>query len=109
VIVEGREEAKRAAGQERAGLTIFVDGSRVESVATGYAVVWKKKGREGWASIKAHMGFNQEAFDAECAALARALEVAARRKRGGRGNNNSPPPPPPPRKGSPFSRTRKRR
>jgi len=31
-------------------------------------------------SIKTHMGFNQEAFDAECAALARALKVAARRQ-----------------------------
>jgi ribonuclease HI len=26
------------------------------------------------------MGYNQEAFDAECAALARALEMAARRQ-----------------------------
>jgi len=29
--------------------------------------------------IKTHMGYNQEAFDAECAALARALESASRR------------------------------
>ena len=68
VIVEEREAAKGVAEQEREGLTIFVDGSRVESGAVGYAVAWKKKG-EGWASIKTHMGFNQEAFDADCAAL----------------------------------------
>jgi len=79
VIVEEREAAKGVAEQEREGLTIFVGGSRVESGAVGYAVVWKKKG-EGQASIKAHMGFNQEAFDAECTALERALEVAARRR-----------------------------
>jgi len=30
--------------------------------------------------IKTHMGYNQEAFDAECAALARALETPARRQ-----------------------------
>jgi ribonuclease HI len=30
--------------------------------------------------IKTHMAFNQEAFDTECAALARALEAAARRQ-----------------------------
>jgi ribonuclease HI len=28
--------------------------------------------------IKTDMGYNQEAYDAECATLARALEVAAR-------------------------------
>ena len=33
-----------------------------------------------WASIKTHMGYNQEAYDAECAALARALEMAGRRQ-----------------------------
>ena len=32
--------------------------------------------------MKAHMGYNQKAFDAECAALARALEVAAKRRTG---------------------------
>jgi len=81
VIVEGREDAKRAAEQKRAGLTIFVDGSRAESGAVGYAVVWERRGGErGWAGIKTHLGFNQEAFDAECAALERALEVAARRR-----------------------------
>ena len=31
-------------------------------------------------SIKTHMGCNQEAYDAECAALARALESASRRQ-----------------------------
>jgi len=44
LIVEEREAAKRVAEQEREGLTIFVDGSRGESEAVGYAVVWKKKG-----------------------------------------------------------------
>ena len=32
-----------------------------------------------WAGVKGHMGSNQEAYDAECAALARALEAASRR------------------------------
>ena len=47
-------------------------------MAAGYAVVWRKG--ESWAGIKTHMGHNQEAYDAECAALARALEAASRRK-----------------------------
>ena len=66
-------EAEKA----RPGLTIFTDGSRMEDGAAGYAVVWRKG--ESWAGIKTHMGYNQEAYDAECAALARALESAARR------------------------------
>jgi ribonuclease HI len=41
-------------------------------------VVWRKA--QHWVGIKSHMGYNQEAFDAESAALARALEVAARRQ-----------------------------
>jgi len=56
---------------------MFTDRPRLESGATGYSVVWKKG--ESWAGIGTHMGYNQEAYDAECAALAHALEEAARR------------------------------
>jgi len=35
--------------------------------------------RPNLEGIKTHLGYNQEAFDAECAALARALETARRR------------------------------
>jgi ribonuclease HI len=79
-IVEDRERAIEEAKKDREGLTIFTDGSRLESGATGYAVAWKAGNR--WVGVKAHMGYNQEAFDAECAALARALEVAAKRQTG---------------------------
>ena len=77
-IVEEKEEAKRTAGRERAGLTIFTDGSRASNGATGYAVTWKSGSK--WVGVKTHLGYNQEAIDAECAALARALELAARRR-----------------------------
>jgi len=43
----------------------------------GYAVVWKNG--QTWKGIKTHMGYSQEAYDAECAALARAPESASRR------------------------------
>jgi len=46
-------------------------------MAAGYAVVWRKG--ESWAGIKTHMGYNQEVYDAECAALARELESDSRR------------------------------
>ena len=57
---------------------MFTDGSRLDSGATGYAVAWQKG--QSWVGIKNHMGYNQEAYDAECAALARALEEASRRQ-----------------------------
>jgi ribonuclease HI len=57
---------------------MFTDGARAGNGAAGYAVVWKS--RQQWVGVKSHMAYNQEAFDAECAALARALEVAARRR-----------------------------
>jgi len=77
-IVKERGRAIEEAEKDREGLTLFTDGSRLKSGATGYAVTWKAG--NGWVGVKAHMGYNQEAFDAECAALARALEVAAKRR-----------------------------
>jgi len=77
LIQEEEEEAKKEAEKTRPGLTMFTDGSRLEDGAAGYAVTWKRG--ESWVGIKTHMGYNQEAYDAECAALARALESAARR------------------------------
>jgi len=55
---------------------MFTDGSRLEDGAAGYAVAWKNG--LSWKGIKTHLGYNQEAFDAECAALARARESASR-------------------------------
>ena len=57
----------------------------MEDGAAGYAVVWKKG--ESWAGIKTHLGYNQEAYDAECAALTRALESASRRNTTGTGGD----------------------
>jgi len=65
-----KEEAMRADSQP--GLVLWTDGSRDENGGTGYAVVWRKGRR--WAGRKVHVGYFQEAYDAECA---RALAVAA--------------------------------
>ena len=62
-------------------LTVFTDGSRLDSGATGYSVVWQN-GPRG-VGIKSHMGYNQEAYGeagAECSALIRALETATKRR-----------------------------
>jgi len=45
--------------------------------ATGYAVTWKKGNT--WRGHKTHMGWGQEAYDAEYAAIERALREAASR------------------------------
>jgi len=55
---------------------MFTDGPRLDDGATGNAVAWRS--REAWEGIKTHMGYNQEAYDAECAALACVLETAAK-------------------------------
>jgi len=77
LLQEEEAKAKAAAEKERPGVTMCTDGSRLDNGAAGYAVVWMH-GRS-WKGIKTHMGYNQGAYDAECAALARALEAAWRR------------------------------
>jgi len=77
LVQEEYEEARKKAEKERPGLVMFMDGLRLESGAAGYVVAWKNGCT--WKGIKTHLGYNQEAFDAECAVLARALETAARR------------------------------
>jgi len=74
------KRSRGASAQGEGGLTIFVDGSRLNSGAAGFAytVVWKVG--DQWADIRVHAGCNQEAYDTECIALARALEVAASRR-----------------------------
>jgi len=74
LLQEEEAEAKAAAEGTRPGLTMFTDGSRLDDKATGYAVVWRKG--VAWVGVKMHMGHNQEAYNAECAALARAMELA---------------------------------
>ena len=51
----------------RPGLTIFTVSSRLENGATGYAVAWKKG--DTCKGNKTHMGWGQEAYAAECAAI----------------------------------------
>jgi len=73
-IVEDEAEAKYEGKRQRPGHR----RSRTEGGATGYAAVWKKN--QTWKGLKVHMGLAQEAYDAECAVIARAHETAARRR-----------------------------
>ena len=67
LLQEEEAEAKAEAQRARPGLTMFTDGPRMEDGAAG-------KNGQTWEGIKRHMGCSQETCDAECAALARALE-----------------------------------
>jgi len=77
LLQDEEAEAGAEAEKTRSGLTVFTDGSRLDDGAAGYAVVWKNGST--WKGIKTHMGYNQEAYVAECAALARTLESASKR------------------------------
>jgi len=41
-VVEGQEATQKEAERPRQGLTLFTDGSKRESGASGYAVVWRR-------------------------------------------------------------------
>jgi ribonuclease HI len=77
-IKEDEKAAMAEAGRVRLGITMFTDGSRLDNGATEYAVAWQN--RKSWVGIETHMGYNQEAYDAEYVALARALDEAAKRQ-----------------------------
>ena len=78
LLQEEEAETKAEAVTSRPGLTMFTDRSRLDDGATSYAVIWKNG--QFWAGTKTHMGFDQESYDAECAALARTLESPSQRQ-----------------------------
>jgi hypothetical protein len=56
-IIHDREAAKTDAVRPRPGLTMWTDGSRLDSGACGYSVVWDHS-PNGWRGVKTHMGYN---------------------------------------------------
>jgi len=80
IVVDERKKAMEEAVRARDGVTLWTDGSRTEDGASGYAVVWRKK-REVWKGHQVHLGYNQKAYDAECAAIVRALRVSRDRRK----------------------------
>jgi len=63
-----RQQADAEAERPRPGLTMFTDGSRLDSGAAGYSVT--RQSGQRWVGLRTHIGYNQEAYYAECAALA---------------------------------------
>jgi len=80
IVVDERKKAMEEAATARDGVMLWADGSSTEDGACGYAVVWRKKG-EVWKGHRVHLGYNQEAYDAECATIVRALRVGRDRRK----------------------------
>jgi ribonuclease HI len=80
IAVNDRKTALEEAESPRDGLTLWTDGSRTEDGACGYGVVWMTGGGV-WKGQKVHLGYNQEAYDAECAAIVRALRIGRDRRK----------------------------
>jgi ribonuclease HI len=78
MIQEDEAAAKKEAERQRPGLIMFTDGPRLDTGASGYAVTWQSGQLLG--GRQSSHGYDQKAYDAECAALARALEIATRRQ-----------------------------
>jgi len=78
LLQEEEAEAGAEAEKKRPGAIMFTDGSRLDNRATEHAAA--RTNGQSWKVIKTHMGYyNQEAYDAECVALGRALESASSR------------------------------
>jgi hypothetical protein len=71
------EDAHQAACTERSGLTLWSDGSRLESGHTGAGIAWRNP-QGVWQTREIPLGVGKEVFDAEVVGACRALELAQR-------------------------------
>ena len=72
LLQEEEAKAKSEPEESRSRLMMFTDESQLGNGTSGYTGVWKN--RQTWEGIMAHMGINQEAYNAEWAAIAHVLE-----------------------------------
>ena len=83
VLVEGKEEDLRAAGEwQDRSCTVWTDGPWLESWVVGAVVASGDSGR--WARKGTHLGKNKEGFDAEVFAILRAAGLLNERSKSGR-------------------------
>jgi hypothetical protein len=72
-LQEDEAAAKAEAERPKPGLAMF--HGRVTARQRSRRILGRVAERQRWVGIKTHMGHNQEAYDAEYGALARALET----------------------------------
>lgn len=78
-ITPGGRDRRQDGGRDGSLWTYLGHGrERLDDGASGYVVVCRKG--QTWVFIKTRMGDNPDAYEAVCAALAKALETASRRK-----------------------------
>jgi hypothetical protein len=69
-----REEAIIAAREQRPGLSLWLDGSRLDNGRVGAGVAWQAFGV--WHARGISLGLGKEVFDAELIGAYKALELA---------------------------------
>src|SRR3954447_24768441 len=74
-LVQTQEEALHQAHRNRAGLTLWSDGSRLEDERVGTGIVWKPTSSP-WQTREIPLGRGKEVFDAELYGACEALELA---------------------------------
>ena len=74
ISVLPREEALKAAMEQRPGLSLWSDGSRLDNGRVGAGVAWQALGV--WQARGIPLGIGKEVFDAELIGACEALELA---------------------------------
>jgi hypothetical protein len=69
-----REEALTAAREQRPGLSLWSDGSRLDNGRVGAGVAWQTLGV--WHARGVPLGIGKEVFDAKLIGACKALELA---------------------------------
>lgn len=69
VIVQPKKEAIREAAKTRTGITLWADGSKLDTGDVGVAVVWFDERLNKWHEKRRYLGKNKDSFDAELWAI----------------------------------------
>ena len=78
IIISPKDKAELKAKKTYSGLTIWSDGSKLESGASGAGIAWKTA---KWNEKCLALGHSKEIFDAELFGLLEALKIAVKEKR----------------------------
>ncbi len=78
IFIEEKSRAIDIAKCNRANVTLWCDGSKLDQGGAGAAVLWKKNDNE-WSAQKITLGKNKEILDAEVWGISEAVKIAERK------------------------------
>lgn len=78
ILIEEKKKAMQTAtGQDHADLTLWCDGSKLDSGRAGAAVIWRESGEDnGWRKQNVTLGKIKEILDAELWGISEAVKIA---------------------------------